>query len=55
MPKAIVFGARGTLGVALCEALPKAGYQLAASPSHAECDISDAAAVRGLVTGCGPT
>ena len=49
MPKAIVFGARGTLGVALCETLPKSGYQLVASPSHAECDISDAAAVRGLV------
>jgi dTDP-4-dehydrorhamnose reductase len=49
MPTAIVFGARGTLGVALCEALPKAGYQLAASPSHADCDISDAAAVRGLI------
>jgi dTDP-4-dehydrorhamnose reductase len=49
MPRAMVFGARGTLGVALCDALPKGGYQLAASPSHAECDISDAAAVQALV------
>jgi dTDP-4-dehydrorhamnose reductase len=53
-PTAIVFGARGTLGVALSRALPAAGYRLGAAPSHAECDITDAAAVRALVAAVRP-
>jgi dTDP-4-dehydrorhamnose reductase len=45
---AVVLGARGTLGLALCEELPQAGYRLAAAPSHAECDIRDEASLRAL-------
>jgi dTDP-4-dehydrorhamnose reductase len=45
---AVVLGARGTLGVALGEGLTMAGFRLAATPSHAECDIRDEGAVRAL-------
>ncbi|HET6146758.1 MAG TPA: dTDP-4-dehydrorhamnose reductase [Polyangia bacterium] len=44
--RAIVFGARGTLGQALVAALPRAGYQLAAALDRASCDICDPGAVR---------
>jgi dTDP-4-dehydrorhamnose reductase len=45
---AVVFGARGTLGGALVPALGRAGWQVAAAPARAECDITDARAVREL-------
>jgi dTDP-4-dehydrorhamnose reductase len=44
--KAIVFGAKGTLGQALVTALPGAGYDLVAALDRAACDICDAGAVR---------
>jgi dTDP-4-dehydrorhamnose reductase len=47
-PVAVVLGARGTLGVELVPALRRAGWQVAAAVARAECDITDAAAVRGL-------
>jgi dTDP-4-dehydrorhamnose reductase len=45
---AVVLGAKGTLGLALSEELPRAGYRVAAGPSHVECDIRDGAALRDL-------
>lgn len=51
---AVVLGARGTLGLALCEELPRAGWTLAAAAGSAECDIRDAAAVRALLTASRP-
>jgi dTDP-4-dehydrorhamnose reductase len=53
-PVAVVLGARGTLGLALCEELPRAGWTIAAAAGSAECDIRDAAAVRALVSGAKP-
>lgn len=44
-PRALVFGARGTLGLALTQRLPDLGYALAGALAHADCDIADAAAV----------
>jgi dTDP-4-dehydrorhamnose reductase len=49
IPTAVVLGARGTLGAALCVELPAAGFRLGATPAHAECDIRDEAAVRAVV------
>jgi dTDP-4-dehydrorhamnose reductase len=49
MSLAIVLGARGTLGQALVEELPRAGWEVAAAVARAECDICDPAAVRGLL------
>jgi len=46
---AVVLGARGTLGAALCEELPKAGWTVGAAVARAECDIRDGAAVHALV------
>ncbi|HTB57940.1 MAG TPA: dTDP-4-dehydrorhamnose reductase [Polyangia bacterium] len=46
--KAIVLGARGTLGLALCEELPRAGWSVAAAVARDECDIRDEAALRAL-------
>jgi dTDP-4-dehydrorhamnose reductase len=54
-PVAIVLGARGTLGAALCEELPRAGWRLAAPVAHAQCDIRDEAALRALVDRLRPT
>ena len=54
-PVAVVFGARGTLGLALCQELPRAGWTVAAAVGSAECNITDAAAVRALVAGAKPT
>ena len=48
MTVAVVLGARGLLGTALGERLPAAGWRVAAAVGHAECDISDAGAVRAL-------
>lgn len=48
-PLAIVLGAAGTLGQSLVVDLPRAGWTLAAAAGRAECDIRDAAAVRGLL------
>jgi dTDP-4-dehydrorhamnose reductase len=47
--KALVLGAKGTLGQALTAALPQAGYELRASLDRAGCDIADADAVRAAV------
>ncbi len=44
--RAIVFGAKGTLGQALVTALPRAGYEVVAALDRAACDICDASAVR---------
>jgi dTDP-4-dehydrorhamnose reductase len=52
---AVVFGARGTLGGALVPALAGAGWQIAAAPARAECDITNADAVRALVAQARPT
>jgi NAD(P)-dependent dehydrogenase (short-subunit alcohol dehydrogenase family) len=46
-PIALVLGAGGLVGGALCDELPRAGWRLCAAP-RADCDISDAAAVRAL-------
>ena len=43
--RAVVFGAKGTLGQALAAALPRAGFELAAALDRAACDISDPAAI----------
>jgi dTDP-4-dehydrorhamnose reductase len=54
-PIAVVLGARGTLGAALCDELPRAGWRLAAALARAECDIRDEAAVRALFDRLRPT
>lgn len=54
-PVAIVLGGRGTLGVALCAELPRAGWRLAAGLGRAECDIRDGAALRALFDRLRPT
>jgi dTDP-4-dehydrorhamnose reductase len=48
-PVAVVLGARGTLGQALVDGLPAAGFELGATPARDECDIRDGAAVRALL------
>ena len=53
-PIAVVFGARGTLGSALVPELGRAGWTIAAAPARAECDITDARAVRAVVESCRP-
>jgi dTDP-4-dehydrorhamnose reductase len=50
---ALVLGARGTLGVALCDELTGAGWSLTAV-GHADCDIRDPAAVGALVARVSP-
>jgi dTDP-4-dehydrorhamnose reductase len=45
-PAAVLLGAHGTLGQALAQGLPAAGYDLRAALGRAECDIRDGAAVR---------
>jgi dTDP-4-dehydrorhamnose reductase len=47
-PLAVVVGARGTLGQALVEELPRAGWTLALAVDRAVCDLRDLAAVRAL-------
>jgi len=47
--KALVLGAKGTLGQALTAVLPQAGYDLRAALDRAGCDIADAEAVRAAV------
>jgi len=54
-PIAVVLGARGLLGSALPAALEGAGWQVAAAAAHAECDITDAGAVRALIALTRPT
>ena len=54
-PIAVVFGARGTLGSALAPTLERAGWRLAAAVGRAECDITDAGAVRELIARARPT
>ena len=51
---AVVLGARGLLGTALGERLPAAGWRVAAAVGHAECDITDAGAVRALLEATRP-
>jgi dTDP-4-dehydrorhamnose reductase len=51
---ALVLGARGTLGVALCEELAASGW-LVTAVGHAECDIRDAAAVGALFDRVSPS
>ncbi len=50
---ALVLGARGSLGLALCEELAKAGWSVTAA-GHADCDIRDAGAVAALVARVAP-
>ena len=52
---AVVLGARGTLGLALCEQLPLAGWSIAAAVARSECDIRDEAALRALFERTRPT
>src|SRR6478735_12316951 len=54
-PIAVILGARGTLGTALTAGLPAAGWDVAAAASRADCDITDAAAVRSLLARARPT
>jgi dTDP-4-dehydrorhamnose reductase len=54
-PIAVVLGARGTLGSALCAELPRAGWQLGAAVARSECDIRDEAALRALFERARPT
>jgi dTDP-4-dehydrorhamnose reductase len=49
MSLAVILGARGTLGQALVEELPGAGWTVAAAVARAECDICDPVAVRALL------
>jgi dTDP-4-dehydrorhamnose reductase len=51
---ALVFGARGTLGVALCQEMERLGWSVAAV-GRGECDIRDATAVGALVGRVKPT
>ncbi len=46
-PIALVFGAGGLVGSALCEELRRAGWRVVAAPRSA-CDIRDTTAVRAL-------
>jgi dTDP-4-dehydrorhamnose reductase len=46
-PIALVLGAGGLVGGALCDELPRAGWQLRAA-AHVDCDIRGAAAVKAL-------
>jgi dTDP-4-dehydrorhamnose reductase len=48
-PLAVVVGARGTLGRALVEELPRAGWQLAVAADRAAFDLRDAAAASAFV------
>jgi dTDP-4-dehydrorhamnose reductase len=48
-PVAVVLGARGLLGSALGPGLARGGWEVAAAVARAECDITDAAAVRELL------
>ena len=48
-PLAVVLGARGTLGQALVDELPRAGWTLAVAADRATCDLREPAAVRALV------
>jgi len=52
-PVALVLGAHGLLGSALCRTLPGAGWRLMAA-SHADCDIRDGAALRALLARARP-
>jgi len=47
-PLAVVVGARGTLGQALVEELPRAGWTLALAADRAVCDLRDAPSVRAV-------
>jgi dTDP-4-dehydrorhamnose reductase len=51
---AVIFGATGTLGKALAEVLPTAGYRVLAPLGRAEADIRDAAAVKAVLERCRP-
>jgi dTDP-4-dehydrorhamnose reductase len=51
---ALVLGARGTLGVALCQEMERLGWSVAAV-GHDACDIRDAAAVGALFERARPT
>ena len=48
-PVAVILGAQGTLGSALALGLPGAGWEVAAAATRADCDITDAGAVRSLL------
>lgn len=48
-PVAVVLGARGSLGQALTEGLPEAGWTVAASVARPELDIRDRGAVQALL------
>jgi dTDP-4-dehydrorhamnose reductase len=48
-PLALVVGARGTLGQALVEELPRAGWTLALAADRAVCDLRDPATVRAVI------
>jgi dTDP-4-dehydrorhamnose reductase len=48
-PLAVVLGARGTLGQALVEELPRAGWSVALAADRSGCDLADLASVRAVV------
>src|SRR5690242_17617047 len=47
--RAMVFGAKGTLGQALVAQLPAAGIEVVGAYGHQDCDITDEKMVRSLV------
>jgi dTDP-4-dehydrorhamnose reductase len=52
--RAVVLGARGTLGRSLVEELPRQGWTVVAAAARAECDVRDVDAVRTLVASTRP-
>jgi dTDP-4-dehydrorhamnose reductase len=51
----VILGAQGTLGAALATVLPAAGWDVGAAAGRAACDITDPAAVRGLLARARPS
>jgi dTDP-4-dehydrorhamnose reductase len=51
----VILGAQGTLGAALATGLPAAGWDVGAAAGRAACDITDPAAVRGLLARTRPS
>jgi dTDP-4-dehydrorhamnose reductase len=49
LPLAVVLGARGTLGRALVEELPRAGWTLVLAADRAACDLRDASQVMAVI------
>lgn len=53
-PRAVVLGAGGTLGAALAEGLPRAGWRVAAALDRAACDVRDFDRLRAVLAEARP-